>query len=663
MIRQRLSLFGAYALAAGILILMVYYLSQQAGITGRVPFSPGVAPINPDNIGFGGQSRSNNYEELVDSLYRGNATTTIGALLWVPWFSTSTGCGLADLKSGSSCNSGESIDFTHNCMVTDEFSQVGIVVALGQNQTRMDQFLATVNAIKSDNGAIPAWRVYRSGDTIEPCRSGINGNCDTASDATARIIIALYTASNNTAFAAPQRLLYRELAANLSADFVEHEVLQTCTQSSLGYGPICYWMSAGSGARSGGFDATDFAYTGYYGDGIIAMLQACSQTGNLTYCAVAGNFTLNYLQAANYDGANFRVPPGRSFKWTNTSGVPVAACTNTCGPDQWDYADASRAVGICMANYYASLVNTTLPGLQGYCALWGNRYMNSTSSAPIQYYSNGTNSAGYQSGFFAQGLEAMFQMGGHNQSLFEATLDSALSHYGTGSKTWDNTACFGIYTEAFAMRALGAGIGRDMAGFSALAIAGGGNETNATENNQTNDTAVNISITTFPGSPSSILDNGSQGYNVSILNPSNLSTLITWYRNGTNQTASFNATAYTFIANSSLTGKWNITVLVVSSANNASAQWLLSVNATNSTNQTGNETNETGEPQEESPAPVSHGGGGGGGIVLAPNNSTNSTATPSTESALRKTIRTDFSIRADAKTIVKRLREFYGGAS
>ena len=128
--------------------------------------------------------------------------------------------------------------------------------------------------------------------------------------------------------------------------------------------------------------------------------------------------------------------------------------------------DASRALEMCQANYYAHQMGVTLPGLDGYCYLWGNKYMNNVNSAPIQFTPSGT-AGSSQSGYFAQGLEALFQSGGHNTALFAPTLDSALNHYSSTTKTFDRASCFGVYTEAFSVRALGMGIGRDLAAFTA----------------------------------------------------------------------------------------------------------------------------------------------------------------------------------------------------
>jgi hypothetical protein len=586
---------AALLFLAGLLLLIVAFLLKVPQPTGFVLYGR-TSLLDPSSAGFGGETRGENYDALLDSLYAsGNVTTAIGDKLWVPWFGRSDSCGPADLKSGSSCNSGETIDFTHNCMVTDEFSQVGILVAMGQDQARMDRFYNTVQAINSTHGRIPAWRVYRSGSSIEQCRSGINGNCDTASDATARFIIALFTASDNSYFTnATQKALYGELARNLSAAFLQHEVLQSCKQSSLGYGDICYWLAAGSNAKSGGFGSTDFAYTGYYADAIIAMLQACTQTGNATYCDVARNFTLNYLQASYPSGKSlaangFRVPPGRSFKWVNTTGVPVAQCTNTCSPDQWDGADAPRALGMCQANYYASLVNVTLPLLGEYCVAWGNRYMNNTNSAPYQYYANGTNSGSYQSGYFAQGLEALFQAGGHNQAFFQPTVDHALSHYSTATRTWDYQACFGVYMQAFAVRALGFGIGRDLDSFPPVSANLSGSQNSS---NQTNQTLRNISFASVsPSGPVTIAEPQNRSFSYTLDNPDNLSATATWYLNGTNQTAAYNQSSYLFVGNYSAAGSWNITVVVNSPQNAVTHPFLLTVtdtppNASNGTNGT-----------------------------------------------------------------------------
>ncbi|HLC60753.1 MAG TPA: putative metal-binding motif-containing protein [Candidatus Nanoarchaeia archaeon] len=421
--------------------------------------------MNPDSIGFDSKSRNDNYEDLVNTLFANNkVVTSVDNKMWIPWYSSSSKCELADLKSGSGCNSGSVIDYEHNCMVTDEFSQVGILVSMSKNQQRMDQFYNTVGSIKSNFGSIPAWRIYRNANSLEPCKSGVNGNCDTASDATARIIIALYTAANNQYFLnSDSKNSYLALANQLSSDMLSYEIDQNCRNSDLGYGDICYWLAAGSQAKKGGLASTDYGYTGYYADAIIAMLMACKQTSNQKYCDVSRHLTLNYLQAAKFDGVKFSVPPGRSFKWDLSGPVPKALCTNTCSPDRWDFADAPRALGMCQANYYAKLINFQLPGLDNYCKIWGDKYGSNSNSVVLQYNSDGSAASSAIGGYYYQGLQALFESG-YNTALFQPTLDNALKHY--KSNVWDNEPCYGIYTKAFAVRALGFGIGRDSSVFT-----------------------------------------------------------------------------------------------------------------------------------------------------------------------------------------------------
>jgi hypothetical protein len=348
-------------------------------------------------------------------------------------------------------------------MVTDEFSQIGILVSMGKDQTRMNQFYNTVIASKSTNGNIPSWRIYRNGNTIEACKQGINSNCDTASDGTARIIIALFTASKNSYMTdEAQKNNYAILAKKLADDMLNYEVDKTCRQTS--FGSVCHWLAGGSNVKKAGIGASDFAYTGYYPDAIIAMLEAYANTNDVKYYNAAKDFTLNYLQAANFNNQTFTVPPGKSFRWTlDSAGKPKAQCTNTCNPIVWDSFDASRALGICQANYYAKQMNVQLPYLQKYCDLMTQKHMSSTTSVPLQYYPDGT-AMPPQSGYFAQGLEAL-HFSGVNAVSFKSSLDSALSHYSTQTKTFDYAPSIGVYTQSFVIRALGMGIGRDMSAF------------------------------------------------------------------------------------------------------------------------------------------------------------------------------------------------------
>ena len=425
--------------------------------------------VDPAAAGVGGQSLSANYDALMGSLFAdGRVVTTVGDDLWVPWYKTSSSSQVSDLQGGANCDAGQPVDATHNCMVTDEFSQVGVLVAMGNDEARMRQFFNTVLAIPSTNGNLPSWRVYRNGDAIEACRPGINGNCDSASDADARIVIALYTASQNPLFTdETMKAEYADYATSLADDMLAYEVDHTCRPTA--YGEVCHWLAGGSSVKRGGLASSDYAYTGYYPDAIIAMLAAYAHTGQQEYLDAAQDFTLNYLQAARFDGQDFSVPAGKSFKWViDAAGQPQAQCTNTCSPPMWDGFDASRALGMCQAKYYADEMGVELPQLSSYCDALQNKHMADPTRAPLQFYPDGT-AVSYQSGYFAQGLEAL-HLSGVSPSLFARSLGSALSHYSVSAGTFDNEPAMGVYTKAFVVRALGMGIGRDLPAFTGAAV-------------------------------------------------------------------------------------------------------------------------------------------------------------------------------------------------
>lgn len=439
-----------------------------------------VFPLASAALLSGGESKAGNwdstnlsdsYDEFVRAISNTTAfnTTSIisGNKLWVPWFAQDNVCGPTNLQNGSNCNVGAT-NMTVNCMVSDEFSEVCEVYSMGKNQTLFDYCYNTLLVINSSSGQLPSWKIFRNGTTIDACDSRTNSNCDTASDASARFINALYTAANNSAFTTQaSKTAYWRLATNLTSDMLRYEI-DTTSRRSLYGGNITYWLKAGTQASLGG---TDGSYTAYQSDAVIAFLQACKQTGNLTYCDVARNVTLNHLQAANFNNVTFTVPPGRSYKWENLTGTPFANCTNTCSPDQWDSADAPRAYRMGVLPYYANISNITLPTqLTTYMGLWKIANMTNNNSVVLQFYSNGTPSASGQSGYLAQGLEAFGVSGlglnsAGNLSFFNQTLRNALGHYQSSSRTMDGAACLGIYGQANSIRMLGIAIGRSDSSF------------------------------------------------------------------------------------------------------------------------------------------------------------------------------------------------------
>lgn len=464
-----------------------------------------------DSSGKGSLNWSALYDNIlvkIDS--QGNATRSFGGKLVVPWFKSSTACGVINLQNASNCNLYPgTLNFADGyCQVSDEHSQVCVIYSAGKNESQMRECSEAIKVMKCNlYGQIPGWRgiANETSGNITMCDSRVNSNNDTASDATARYIISLFTAAANPFFT---NQTYKDelkaLAINLTIDMDRYEVQHTCYNSSLGFGPICDWMAGGSVARNNGLGSTDFAFTGYYQDVIAAYLMAYSATGNATYLTRAGNITLNYMQAAypNNTGlpvvgnlSSFRVPPGKSFKWVNLTTNPAASCTNTCSPDQWDTADAPRAFGMCMVEFAANnFMNIDLPLLSAYCDVWATRYMTITNSLPIQYYSNGTASASNQSGFKAQGWQAQGLMSQGNETKFNITLFSVFSHYSETTGQWDSAACFGVYDEMFGIRALYSGLARDYLAYNGTVISSNVSITNQRVNATTGDLNAHILI-------------------------------------------------------------------------------------------------------------------------------------------------------------------------
>ncbi len=415
----------------------------------------GASLLNPDAPGLWGSTYSENYDYLLNALTSNDkVVAVVNNKLWVPWFTTSSECSLENLHRGSSCNT--VVSWENNCMVSDEFSQVGVLLSMGRDQGLFQAFYNTVTAIKSVNGDVPAWRILREGDLFKPCEPGINGNCDTASDATARIIIALLTAGANPFFTNESaKQAYKELGLKLSSQFVNYEVDNACRET--GQGSVCYWLAAGSEAKKAGIQSNSFAYTGYFGDAVTAMLFACAAGRNEYYCDVAKGLAENYLAASNYQ-QGFTTPPGRSFRYVQ-NGALKAECSQSCSPVIWDDADAPRAFGVCQSLRYASLLGVEMPRLKSYCDVWVNKYLSDPSRAPLQYRPDGSHN-GYLSGFFAQALQSL-AVSYKDQALFEQALRNALNHFSPQTKTWDYQACFGVYHQSFPLRSLGFGIGRD----------------------------------------------------------------------------------------------------------------------------------------------------------------------------------------------------------
>jgi hypothetical protein len=432
--------------------------------------TPLLSPLEPKSGNLASTNWNGSLDEVTSWWYLSqyNSTQIITNNLWVPWYTDSQFCDVAHLHTDSQSGSYSSPNMTHNNMVSDEFSQVGVVLSMGTNETRFEQFYNTLGVIdECGAGNLSCWNVKRNATSII---TGVVN--DTASDADARSITALYNAATNPYFSATNRSKYLAKANVMASDFVAYEIVQQCYPSSLGQGPICYWMAGGKDAKNGGLTANNFGYSGYFQDGVIAMLQAYIATGNATYLAISKNITLNYLEAAKWNGTDFSVSPGLAFKWNITPTIPEAICTNTCSPVMWDGADAPRANIFGPAEYILNLTGNNMSILSGYMANWRTRYMRNTNSVPLQFYPNGTIAAGTsnQSGYFAQGIQSSGLFGYWNISAYNETIKNAWGHFDSTPKSADYGTCMGVYGQYFPLMSLGVAIGRNLNSFGSTSV-------------------------------------------------------------------------------------------------------------------------------------------------------------------------------------------------
>lgn len=423
--------------------------------------------------GFDSSTLGGSYEELINAWYAsGNVTRSMSVsgsnLLIVPFFSSDSQADNSTLQNGSACNLADIGLDTEYCMVSDELSQVAYVLSMGSNETAFEEAYNTIVATSSTNGVLPSWKVLvnESAGSITACDAQVNSNCDTASDASARFVLALLTAAYNTGFTnETMKAAYKSLGLRMADDMIQYEFDTTCHNISSSAEEVCYWYKSGSEV---GITDSNSGYSGYYGDAALAMLAACHASGNLTFCDAAQGVWLNYYQASYPDGYDlgvdgFRVPPGKAFDWTFLADWANVSCTDTCSPAQWDTADAPRAASLGLLLYYAEVAGyeSYFVNLSAYVQAWWAAYaVADLNNFVVQYAPDGTNVSGPQSGYRYQGWQAQLLMSNSTTNL-NTSLRNALDHYNTATDTWDYTSAAGVYGQSFSMRALGTAIGLD----------------------------------------------------------------------------------------------------------------------------------------------------------------------------------------------------------
>lgn len=369
-------------------------------------------------------------------------------------------CGICGLADGTATRS-------RYCMVTDELSQVGLALAMAKSTNAVAHFAQWVNTVKwlreGTEDDVPAW-VARVNAPVGVTATIESHSTDDASDATARIILALYIAANNPEHAA-NAAAYEELATKLAHVFSFRDFKDTRKR----YGADRFWLAGGRGAASGPLQNNNpYMWAGYYGDSALAMLAAYRATGEDRYRERARDILANYLRAAAFT-STFRVPPV-TFAWNNGT---VDRCEGCDQSNTWDYADAPRAVSLCKALRYAidggaSLDPDVMSTSCGYCDAWMHSDGVAIGSYGYQpkYSLDGLAQGGLQDGYYEVSLGMSLNFLLHTGDL-TLRLNQAASRYRPSAKVFtDGTnpeACFGVYRHAFFIVNFGSALGRDRA--------------------------------------------------------------------------------------------------------------------------------------------------------------------------------------------------------
>lgn len=359
------------------------------------------------------------------------------------------------------------------CLVTDEFSQLGLVLAMSKDPATVTAFAKWANTVKALSAftainQLPAWnaRVQIDGAgqaSIDPW------NFDDASDATARIILALYIAAASPQHSA-NRAAHEELANLLANRFAHFDLRDTRNA----YGGGRFWLAAGKNAAANAVtNANPFTWTGYFGDVALAMIAAYRATGETRYADLASDAIANYLQATGFT-TGFAVPPVK-FSWSLTP-LPPTAVPREDFSGHWDDADAPRAVNVCKAAYFLDIGDVPIDdgvqaSLADYCAYWmeSDGVLNGAAEYQRQYYLNGTRFGLRSLHYWNTGLGAALNFYLCPADL-KRRLDAAAAQYDTAAKVFrrdngENESCLGVYSHAFFIANFGSAIGRDFLAF------------------------------------------------------------------------------------------------------------------------------------------------------------------------------------------------------
>jgi hypothetical protein len=433
--------------------------------------------LQPGAAGQNGQTRSQNFLALVHDLYAvdllpAHRVVVNGKTLQAPpWYTSSTDCDPAHLHSGYGV---ASPSFSDYLVVSDELSELAIVTALADDDTRMMEIHNTVQALASaTHPGLPCWVAEVSGGTLT-CRSQ-----DTATDATARFGLAYYYAAKNPSFPAASRAIYKAAGDALAAQHLAAEYAHGCYASPVTGASLCDWLAGGADTATAGVGGLKM-WIGYFQDVARFLLAASVSTGNTAYSDRAREVVDQWLIASTFDGTHLTF--GRTnFGW-DTAAQPIAPRPGDSYYWQqgraWDDADAPRALwmgdvlrAVDLATHQAPLTGAYAELSTWVQLLLANGTQTATTSC-IQYNQDGTAVSGNCGGdYYYDGLGAGLYTY-LSTSLLDDKLDTALSQYGwAGGHTWNSAACFGIYRGLRPVKALAAAIGLDSVAYGGTSCA------------------------------------------------------------------------------------------------------------------------------------------------------------------------------------------------
>jgi hypothetical protein len=470
---------------------LVFLLFTATVLVAQIPTTP---PLSNDQAMTGMNGATFKYDDLIND-WLGSGAVVVKACviggrnatcLFVPKFGSSSQCDL----DGSTCGVGTATS-TRFCMVTDEFSLIGLGLAMQRldRSSRPTAFGEWVNALRLTlryEPTLPLWNVVVDTSGSLAVVTGSPANNDDASDATARVIRALYIAASRSDRTDSERREYRLLADEISRGLQKDFVAKSETvEIGGGSETITHWLATGwqTARNSSPYDVVNdpFAFAGYFGDVTLALIAAAkgALSDRGTYATLADQTVKNYLRAAKYT-SSFSVPPV-SFRWLTGANADCrnpfhpAYCStdDSCLPSEvsWDYFDAPRAISICESPYAAALAGVSLPSaLDPYCNAWLAAGFRAPPTYPDYTYArryslNGTPCSiggSYQENGLAVAMHFAYA-----RTQFEGRLGMAFNTYQRSAPPhkFKDDNCLGVFAQAWPFLNYGSGLGRDAAAY------------------------------------------------------------------------------------------------------------------------------------------------------------------------------------------------------